>query len=276
MFKKLFAILLALMMLCSCKAEETPEPVLPEEPQVSEMETEEPPEEEADLHALRKSLEYPGLDVTPCDFEGGYPYKAESVLIPEGAEELLYRIGRIGEFHGVSGIPQDEMILTALLNLDMVEAYGNEELAPIAEEVGNTCFYPREWVMEAAREIFGDVVFHHQNSAKGLFTYHEKAGVYTPPNMGLNTVIPYIVNCSGNDGSDHYTVEFFYMNASMSGYQLGDGDVFVPCEAELNENLFEIPPPGRRWPPMRKRPLHRFFENRGRKIQSKLYPEKSL
>ena len=38
MFKKLFAILLALLMLCSCKAEEIPEPVLPEEPVVSEKE----------------------------------------------------------------------------------------------------------------------------------------------------------------------------------------------------------------------------------------------
>ena len=36
MFKKLFAILLALLMLCSCKTEEIPEPVLPEEPVVSE------------------------------------------------------------------------------------------------------------------------------------------------------------------------------------------------------------------------------------------------
>ncbi len=239
MFKKLFAILLALLIFCSCGAEEPSEPVIPEEPQVSETEPE-IPEKEPDLHELRKSLEYPGLSITPCDFEGGYPYTAEDISVPEGAEELLYRIGRTGEFHGVRHIPQEYIIFSALLNLDMVEAYGNEELAPIAEEVGNTCFYPREWVMEAAREIYGDIVFHHQDSAEGLFTYHEKAGVYTPPNMGLNTVIPYIVSCSGN-GSNSYTVEFFYMEASMSGYQLGDGDIFVPCSAELNENLFEKP-----------------------------------
>ncbi|MBE6899986.1 MAG: hypothetical protein E7479_04890 [Ruminococcaceae bacterium] len=40
MFKKLFAILLALLMLCSCTAKENPEPVLPEEPFVSEAENE--------------------------------------------------------------------------------------------------------------------------------------------------------------------------------------------------------------------------------------------
>lgn len=242
MFKKLFAILLALTMLCACNVEEPETPVVQEKPEISEPEEiEKIPEEEPNLNALRMSLEYPGLDITPCDFEGGYPYVAEGVSVPEGAEELLFRIGRIGEFHGVNHIPEEYLILSAILNLDMVEAYGNEELTPIVEEVGNTCFYPREWVMEAAREIYGDVVFHHQDSAEGLFTYHEKVGVYTPPNMGLNTVIPYIVSCSLNDGGNRYTVEFFYMEASMSGYQLGDGDIFVPCEAELNENLFEKP-----------------------------------
>lgn len=234
MFKIISALVVSVLMIlfCSCGAKEPEVPVVPEEPEILE--------EEPDFDALRKSLEYPGLDLTPCDFEGGYPYKAEGVSIPKAAEELLYRIGRVGEFRGAENIPQDEMILSALLNLDYADAYRNEELAPIAEEVGNTCFYPREWVMEAAKEIYGDVLFRHQDSAKGLFTYHENAGVYTPPNMGLNTVIPYIVSCS-RSGSKFYTVEFFYMEANMSGYKLGDGDIFVPCEAELNENVFEKP-----------------------------------
>ena len=49
MFKKLFAILLALMMLCSCVAEEPEEPVVPEEPEISgesEIPEEEPEQEE--------------------------------------------------------------------------------------------------------------------------------------------------------------------------------------------------------------------------------------
>ena len=36
MFKKLFAILLALLMLCSCVKEEPSEPIVPEEPKISE------------------------------------------------------------------------------------------------------------------------------------------------------------------------------------------------------------------------------------------------
>ncbi len=45
MFKKLFAILLALLMLCSCVGEEPSEPLLPEEPQISETEPEIPEKE---------------------------------------------------------------------------------------------------------------------------------------------------------------------------------------------------------------------------------------
>ena len=77
----------------------------------------------------------------------------------------------------------------------MADAYGNEELAPISEEVGNTCFYPKEWVSKAAKEIFGeDVSVVHEFFSEDGFSYHEKAGVYTPPNKGLTTTIPYIVS----------------------------------------------------------------------------------
>ena len=65
MFKKLFAILLALLMLCSCVKEEPSEPIVPDEPKISETVQEEP-----DFDALRKLCEYPGLGLTPCDFEG--------------------------------------------------------------------------------------------------------------------------------------------------------------------------------------------------------------
>ena len=44
MFKKLFAVLLLVLMLCSCNAEETPEPVFSEEPSSSEAEIEEEPD----------------------------------------------------------------------------------------------------------------------------------------------------------------------------------------------------------------------------------------
>ena len=48
MFKKLFAVLIALLMLCSCAVEEHSEPIAPEEPEISETEpeAEEFPEEE--------------------------------------------------------------------------------------------------------------------------------------------------------------------------------------------------------------------------------------
>jgi hypothetical protein len=54
MFKKLFAILLTLMMLCSCQIEEPSEPVLPEEPVISETEMETEAEE----------IDFDGLDIT--------------------------------------------------------------------------------------------------------------------------------------------------------------------------------------------------------------------
>ena len=49
MFKKLFAILLSILMLSACAAEEIPEPVLPEEPVASEPEKTEEPAEEPEI-----------------------------------------------------------------------------------------------------------------------------------------------------------------------------------------------------------------------------------
>ena len=243
MFKKLFIVFIALMLLCSCQSEEPETPVVPEEPEIfesEESENEENPEDETDFDALRALCAYPGLSPTPSDFEGGNPYKAKGVVIPKAAEDLLHRMGRVGEFEFIGDIPGEKIICSVLKKLDMADAYGNETFAPIAEEVGNTCFYPKEWVEKAAEEIFGEKAEIKRQSLDDIgFLYHEKAGVYTPPNMGLNTVVPYIVSYSEN--GRFCTAEFFYLEASMSGYKLGDGDVFVPCEAELNENLFEKP-----------------------------------
>ena len=248
MFKKLFAILLALTMLCACRSEEPKEPavpVVPEKPEISEPEEiEKIPEEEPDLNALRMSLEYPGLDITPCDFEGGYPYKSIKTEVPAEVEELLYRMRRAGDFENARA-EDEKMIYAALMALPMVSKYDleaetAEKTSPLFEEIGDECFYPEEWVEIAAAEIFsGRKEFEHQSLDDIGFVYHKKAGVYTPPHKGLNTIIPYIVSYSEN--GRFCTAEFFYMEASMSGYQLGDGDVFVPCEAELNENLFEKP-----------------------------------
>ncbi len=244
MFKKLSAVLIALLMLCSCGTEipeEPSEPVVPsvpEEPEISESEEEIP--EEPDFEALRALCGYQGLFPTPSDFEGGNPYKAEGIDVPKEVEDLLHRIGRVGEFEFVGDIPDEKIIYSVLMELDMADAYGNETFAPIVEETGNTCFYPKEWVERAAEEIFGEKTeIKHQSLDDIGFVYHEKAGVYTPPGKGLPTEIPYILSYSEDGGS--CTAEIFYMSATMSGYFLGDGDVYVPCEAELNENLFEKP-----------------------------------
>ena len=238
MFKKLFAILLALLMLCSCVKEEPSEPIVPEEPKISETVQEEP-----DFDALRKLCEYPGLGLTPCDFEGGYPYKAKGVEIPREVEELLYRVGRVGEFEFIEDIPPENVIYSALKTLEMADTSGDERFFPLMEEINNETFYPKEWVTRAAREIFGeDANIVHEGFAYDGFVYREKAGVYTPPGKSILTVIPYIVNCSMEEGYyTFYTVEFFYMGAEMSGYQLGDEGTAVLCNAELGENLFEKP-----------------------------------
>lgn len=252
MFKKLFIVFIALMLLCSCGTENSEgpsEPIVPsaqEEPEViPEAET---PEEEkiefsdTDFLKLRLVLEYPELNPTPCDFEGGYPYKSIKTEVPAEVEELLYRMRRAGEFENARA-EDEKMIYAALMALPMVSKYDleaetAEKMSPLFEEIGDECFYPEEWVEIAAAEIFsGRKEFEHQSLDDIGFVYHKKAGVYTPPHKGLNTIIPYIVSYSEN--GRFCTAEFFYMEASMSGYQLGDGDVFVPCEAELNENLFE-------------------------------------
>ena len=49
MFKKLFAILFLILMLCSCNVEKTPEPALPEESSSSEAEVEEEPKKETEI-----------------------------------------------------------------------------------------------------------------------------------------------------------------------------------------------------------------------------------
>ncbi len=234
MFKKVFAILLALLMLCSCTEEEAPEPVLPEEPKISETVQEEP-----DFDALRKLCEYPGLGLTPCDFEGGYPYKAKGVEIPREVEELLYRIGRVGEFEFIEDIPTGEVIYSALKCLEAAYPGEDERFIPLKEEINDEVFYPKEWVEKASAEIFGgDAKVVHEGFEYDGFVYHEKAGVYTPPHKEVVTVIPYIVSYSEENGSG--VAEFFYMEANMGGYMLGDdGDCYIPSSAELDENLFE-------------------------------------
>ena len=145
-------------MLSACVAEEIPEPVLPEEPVSSEPEeiSEAVTEEIIDFDELRSLCEYPGLNPTPSDFEGGNPYKAKEVSVPEEIEKLIYRMGRVGEFEFIKEIPNEYIVYSALRSIDMADAYGNEKLAPISEEVENTCFYPKEWVSKAAKEIFGE------------------------------------------------------------------------------------------------------------------------
>ncbi len=238
MFKIFSAIVLSVLMIifCSCSVEEPVEPAVPEEPSASENEE----EKEPDFEELRSLAEYPGLMPTPSDFEGGNPYKNEDISVPEEVEELIYRIGKVGEFEFVEDIPVGEVIYSALRKLDMADAYKDENLLPLAEEAGNTCFYPKEWVEKAAAEIFGeDVKVVHEGFSKEGFVYHEKAGVYTPPNMGMTTTVPYIVNYTEN--GRFCMAEFFYMEADMSGYRLGDGDFYVPCSAELGEKLSEKP-----------------------------------
>ena len=237
MFRMISAIILAVLMilLCSCEKDLPHEEIVPEMPSVSEKEE----ETEPDFKELRNLLEYPGLGYTPCDFEGGYPYKEKEVEIPREVEELLYRIGKVGEFEFVEDIPPEKVIYSALKTLEMANTSGDERFFPLMEEINNETFYPKEWVARAAREIFGeDANIVHEGFAYDGFVYHEKAGVYTPPHKEVVTVIPYIVSYS--EENNYGVAEFFYMEANMGGYMLGDdGDYYIPSSAELNENLFE-------------------------------------
>ncbi|MBQ8788570.1 MAG: hypothetical protein IJZ58_03545 [Oscillospiraceae bacterium] len=169
MFKKIFLILFALLMLCACVTENSEgpsEPIVPsaqEEPEViPEAET---PEEEktefsdTDFLKLRLVLEYPELNPTPCAFEGGYPYKSIKTEVPAEVEELLYRMRRAGEFENARA-EDEKMIYAALMALPMVSKYDleaetAEKMSPLFEEIGDECFYPEEWVEIAAAEIFG-------------------------------------------------------------------------------------------------------------------------
>ena len=164
MFKKLFAILLALMMLCSCQIEEPSEPVLPEEPVISEAEESEAENEEIDFDALRKLIEYPSeLNSTPCDFEGGNPYKAADVEIPVEVEEALFGIAKLGEFDSVSRIESSDVLYAILTMLPMVNKYDlepelAEKLAPLFETTGSDCIYPKEWVVKVTHDFFGTII----------------------------------------------------------------------------------------------------------------------
>lgn len=252
MFKKLFAILLALMMLCSCQIEEPSEPVLPEEPVISETETE-TEAEEIDFDALRKLIEYPSeLNSTPCDFEGGNPYKAADVEIPVEVEEALFGIAKLDEFDSVSRIESSDVLYAILTMLPMVNKYDlepelAEKLAPLFETTGSDCIYPKEWVVKVAHDFFGTIIRpgDHRSIEEG-FVYHEETGVYLTPNKGLETVYPYISSVSEYDlqydGKIAYEVEFFYVRSgNLSSTTLGDEGYTVECDIENGENFFEKP-----------------------------------
>ena len=92
--KKLFALILALVLLCSCVAEETPEPVLTEEPVVSVPETEIPEgndyvveKEEATMEQMEKFVDMlndeDGLDGLDLDLD------LKDLDLEDGLDDLI-------------------------------------------------------------------------------------------------------------------------------------------------------------------------------------------
>ncbi|MBR5310229.1 MAG: hypothetical protein IKU42_03805 [Oscillospiraceae bacterium] len=253
MFKKLFAVLFTLLVLCSCGAADVPENIPEEDSSIAEEQQEAKQEfNQMDYKNMQNLLEYPEeLNSTPCGYEGGNPYKAEGVEIPAEVEEILFRIRRTGEFSTISHIDNEKVLYAALMALPMVSKYDLEpelqkELEPLFEEIGDDCFYPVEWVGKTALKIFGAVRYNHETLEEYGFVYHKEAMVYTPPHKQMESVFPYILSVTESEirGTDWtaYDVEFIYLTANnLSGYEIGDSGEFIECDSENGENIFDKP-----------------------------------
>lgn len=249
MYKKILAIILMLATLCTCAMEK---PTVPNVPEESSSFQEEQELTDFDYQKLRQLLEFPEeFNSTPCGYEGGNPYKASGIEVPKEIEELLFRMRRTGEFSGTEHIDNEKILYAVLMALPMVSKYDLEpelaqQLEPLFEEIGDECFYPAEWVEKAAVRIFGTARVNHKSLEEAGFVYHEKAGVYTPPHKGMESVFPYIINVTKSEvnGTDWtaYEVDFIYLSANnLSGYEIGDEGYFISCDIENGENIFDEP-----------------------------------
>lgn len=230
--KKLMAIILSMLMVISvltaCGAEEIPEEQLPpEEPQEAP--------EKVDYNKIRKLAIYPGSEIKSPE---GMDYFAKE-HIPEGKEmgysmpggsEVLYVLGRCGEFGSIGEISYETLISAAMKSVECVDvSKKHEELRPIADAIGTERFWPKEWVTCAAREVFGDVTIHHRSVEAEGIVYHQETGVYYFEKEPETCTVIHIVNHETE--GDFLSCDFFYVTKLENGeYQIGDGDLFLSEE----------------------------------------------
>lgn len=189
-----------------------------------------------EFDALRAICEYPPQLVEQklegC-FRGkeDYPFKAEGVSLPKEAHLLLYAAAETGEFREPSAIPDKTKVLAALEKLPWATTnpsyaeYGYTpyyDVAPIAQEVMDDAFYPKEWVEEFVKYLFGnEASVTHGVDFGSRYCYYANAGVYTPPHMGgVLYIYPYII--AAKETENGYEAEFFLLKEGMGGFAFND------------------------------------------------------
>ncbi len=241
MFRRIFAVLLALLMLCSCGAEEPEKPVVPEEPEI-----ENPEEEKPDFDALRTFCTYPDdrlySDIV-FDEESAYAYRTTDPMQLE-IPRTIYWASAFGEFDEREDIPDENIIEAAIRILPRVqvkEGFGGYYIEGVEElysAAGNSEFVPKEWVEIFAEKLLGKPVeIEHKSLPELNIEYHEEAGVYTPAGTERGFRYPFITEIKYYEYGGGCYVKYFYITEGMQGFSLGDsGELLAPGDVPLWED----------------------------------------
>ena len=177
MFKRFFAILLALMMLCSCVAEEPEKPVVPEEPEISgesEIPEESEPEiitENVDDITEAERIHTPGLtekdEPDPEDIKG--IGMAEMKRISEKQKEIIISVLQKENWKErdiYEGNGKETSVSLLAENGGLILVICDEDKTVIAEKWGEHEEFRKYY--EAPKEVFEDLFIFYEKLLKSM------------------------------------------------------------------------------------------------------------
>ena len=151
-------------------------------------------------------------------------YDDSVTLRPQGMDFLLFAAGKTGVFENSDEISDIIKVEAATQALECIGTFYTEEYTPELEAVTHAVmddFIPKEWVEEFIKEIFGpNAKVNHVSTYD--YTYHDKAGVYTPPHRGgWADYFPYVFDVK--ETAKGYEAQVTYVYMGMGGYGLEPG-----------------------------------------------------
>lgn len=211
-----------------------------------------------ELYAEISDEEFAGLRAL-CEYDGSWAnelpshyshapnltivYDESVTLRPEGLDIIIANAGYTGEFSSPEEIDNSVMIQAGFDTPLFVDTSDKDSenyipgLEAIFDEVNDEIFIPKEWIDEVAKRIFGpEAKVEHQR--QGIWTYHAKAGVYTPKHIGgWADDFPYVLSVEETEGG--YVAEAAYIDIGMGGYGIPGSGIWIGEFSDWDKPLQE-------------------------------------